>query len=225
MFFEKRVDTRSRKAMTDFLSWHYRYDTMSSHNHSTSYANCVKLSNLGLAHAQREKAYELLETDFWDEIDHPITDFTSEMGGYYTIGSNGRSGGYLVLMDSCYESTEYKSHCLNCGQRNYGNVSESSNKCGRCGAEGEYGRVDYTTSPKRLAVYPGRSIDQEEEFHPDEWSMGDLRNRVKLVQAFDRACDHIRDNFIAILDSCDVVEETIMIPKTRKVLHSNTGVA
>lgn len=47
-FFAKEVDTTDRKAMADFLTNHFRYDTMNSWNESTSYANNVKIYNLGI---------------------------------------------------------------------------------------------------------------------------------------------------------------------------------
>jgi hypothetical protein len=88
------------------------------------------------------------------------------------------------------------------------------NMCGACGAVGKYGRVNYTTLPKSLSVYPGKGLDQEEDFV--EWSLSELRSRVELISRFDQACDEIRDNFIALIGSCKVVEEVVMIAKTVK---------
>lgn len=276
MFFAKKtVDTRSRQAMIGFLTGHFRYDTMNSCNRSTSYANCIKLHRLGLTNEQLTAAYDVLNTDYWDQIDGPISEFTRQMNGQYTIGSNGRSSGYLVLYHSRYEDTGYKSHCRSCGQRNYKRVapkleegsneaviaaeilgsggawvdqtylSQSSiralaisdeeklqivrrlkpelkdatqgNRCGRCGAEGEHGRVNYDKAPVSLSVYPGREMDQGEDFA--DWSIEQLRDRVALVRAFDKACDEMRDNFIDLITSCEVAEETIMVPKTVHVLR------
>jgi hypothetical protein len=70
--------------------------------------------------------------------------------------------------------------------------------------------------PTRLSVYPGKSIDQGEDFV--EWSMGELRNRIKLVRAFDRVCDEIRSAFIDLVDNCEVVDEVVMVPQHRKVI-------
>lgn len=294
MFFKKKVDTRSRQSMIDFLTGHFRYNTMNSWNGLTSYANKVKFHHLGLTKNQQDKAWDMLDVNFWDEINYPINDFTKEMNGYYTISSNGRSSGYLVLMNSHYESTGYKSFCKSCGQRNYkttadlGNLPPEEaiivrevvknagiwtpetyldqsaiqaistrladdftvefsmdekrklaiirkaqeiakdctidNKCGRCHAEGDDGRANYATPPRQLSV-ASKGIDQGETFDSkDEWSMSMLRDRVELVRRFDRACDEIRDNFIALLDNCSIVEETIMVPQTHKVLQcAHTG--
>lgn len=224
MFFEKKVDTRSRQSMIDFLTGHFRYNTMSSWNGLTSYANRVKFHHLGLTKNQQDKAWDMLDVNFWDEISYPIDDFTREMSGYYTISSNGRSGGYLVLMNSRYELTGYKSRCRSCGQCNFTEATSDNNKCGRCHAEGDGGRVNYATPPRQLSV-AGKEIDQGETFDSkDEWSMLMLRKRVELVRRFDRACDEIRDNFIALLDNCSIIEETIMVPQTHKVLQcAHTG--
>jgi hypothetical protein len=41
LFFQTKVDHRSRSAMVEFLKGHYRYDTMNSWNRSTAYANNI----------------------------------------------------------------------------------------------------------------------------------------------------------------------------------------
>lgn len=276
MFFEKKVDTRSREKMVAFLSEHFRYNTMNSWNGSSSFANKVKIYDLGLSSEQIDAAFELMSADdnYWEQLSDSIDNFTAEMNGYYTIGSNGRSSGYLVLYNSQYESTGHKSRCRSCGQHSfkYGLVPTSDNegaimaevlrnggvwttaqyleheavkaiplfdeekamaiskakavakettlgnKCGRCGAEGEKGRVNYDKIPRKL-VTTGQGIDQNADYaDEDEWSMSALRDRVKLVQAFDRACDRIREDFICMLGDYEVVEETIMVPQTRKVI-------
>lgn len=212
MYYEKKIDTRSRALMVKYLSGHYRYNTMSSWNASTSYANCIKVNQLGLNDKQYSKAFDLLDTDFWQEIRDPIDDFTSKMNGSYTIGTNGRSGGYLVLYQSKYELSQYKSWCPSCGQRNCTVVTETSTKCGVCSQP----RRDYERPLRQLAVYPGKGIDQREDF--SEWTMADLRNRVELVRSFDRACDDIRSAFIWMIDECDVVSEEYSVPRIRKIL-------
>lgn len=120
MFFAKPVDLRNRSSVVDFLKMHSRYSTANSWNRGSSFSHCVKISRLGLTHAQRDAAHALLAAEgVWDHLQYSIDDFTQRMGGVYTIGSNGRSGGYLVLYSSCYEDTGYKSHCRSCGQRNF----------------------------------------------------------------------------------------------------------
>src|ERR1035437_996619 len=104
-FFSKNVDTRSRQALVDFLAGHPRYSTMNSWNGSSSYSHKIKIHGLGLTSEQSDKAYDLISADdsIWDELHSIIDDFTAEMNGAYTIGTNGRSAGYLVLYRSHFE--------------------------------------------------------------------------------------------------------------------------
>ena len=281
MFYEKKVDLRSRRKMTDFLVDHFRYSTMNSWNLSKSYANKIKISTLGLTHEQASEAFDVLSADgWWDEISFPIDEFTAECSGEFTIGSNGRSGGYLVLYRSAHESTGHKSWCRTCGQRNFAKVftipagnegivaaevlrtnctfraevyleqpsiqdlklpevqktalvrkylgelkSENytlGNKCGKCGAYGDKGRVNYEHEPRILRVMSG-GMDEDKDY--EEWSIGQLRDRVELVCHFDRACDAIRDNFIDLIDNCKVVEEVVMVPRNVKRLVCAVGAA
>ncbi|MDK9702489.1 MAG: cysteine protease [Sulfuritalea sp.] len=209
MFFEKKVDTRSRAAMIAFLTRHYRYNTANSWNAGSSYAHCIKIGRLGLTQDQTSRAFHFLGADYWDEIRDPIDDFTVEQDGHYTIGTNGRSSGYLVLYDSHYESTGHKSFCPACGQRNF---TEAPGPCGVC----KKPRVNFKTPPRRLAVSMN-AIDHGEDF--TDWTMDALRARVKLVGDFDRACDDIRSNFIDLLECNVVVEETVMVPTKRAVIR------
>ena len=135
MYFQEKVNKRSKQAMIDFLTAHQRYNTMNSWNRATSYAHNIKLHTIGLTPEQLDAAYDMLETDYWDEIDQPIEDFTRQMGGAYTIGSNGRSSGYLVLYQSQYELTGHKSVCRSCGQRNFKRVHEAGNSAAHVAIE------------------------------------------------------------------------------------------
>jgi hypothetical protein len=121
-FFQKKVDRRNRSEMVNFLKGHYRYNTMNSWNRLSSYANNIKIHRLGLTSEQSDKAYNMLDTDFWEEIRDPIDDFTHDQGLHYTICSNGRSGGYLVLYGSHMELTGHQSYCPTCGQRSFKKV-------------------------------------------------------------------------------------------------------
>lgn len=265
--FYQAVDTRSRSAMTAFLQDHPRYPTRNSWNGDASYSQCIKVPRLNLTDEQTSKAFDVLGLDELQGLISDVTEaFTEEHGGAYTIGSNGRSGGYLVLYASEYEDTGHKSRCCSCGQLNYRKVyagpreglegavakclmtspglrhevylsyegiaalPESpeeklamfktvskaiaggdtwSNKCGACGAEGEKGRKNLAKSPRRLKV----SCKGIDDGHFSEMSMTQLRERVRLVQSFDKACDSLREEFIALLEY-DVIEEVVMVPKT-----------
>lgn len=270
-FFNNNVDRRSRSAMASFLHGHCRYDTMNSWSRLTSYANIIKLHRLGLTSKQENKAYQMLDTDFWDDIRSPIDDFTQEQGHRYTMCLNGRSGGYLVLHESGLELTGHLSYCPHCGQRNFKKVPPvsyqdsnaeiiartllSSQNAWRpavyleqpaiqalsladdeklaliarfktalheCSASAACGVChqplrNYRVPPSRLRV-ASSSIDQDEDFAAEDWSMAALRERVELVCAFDAACDAIRSNFIALLEDYEVIEVTHYRPVQVKTL-------
>ena len=213
MYF-KKIDMRSRKAMTEFLENHFRYSTMNSWNGSSSYANNVKYYNLNLTDEQTTKFFELLDNDdreFWDCYAEPLIEGFREDTGY-TAGFNGRSGGYLVMYEGAYEDLGYKSRCTSCYQLNYTSVEESGNVCGKCGKPT---RVNLKKPITTFRVYPGRSIDQDVDW--SEYSLGYLKERVKLVQRFDELCDDIRNELVFYLDSHEIVEEEYTVTKTRKV--------
>lgn len=272
-FFSKKVNLRSRADMVDFLRDHYRYDG--------GYAHPVKIHDLGLDSRQDDLAYDMLGSDYWDELGFVIDQYTDDWGGYRTICSAGRSSGYLVFHESEYRYTEHKSRCTACGQLNFRAVltdndirtasglstdsiywplakqlveclrpyakrnldaamleevfqrddvsklycahqfehplsrwqafemSEAlhkllakepdlSNVCGRCG---KHARTNLKHGVRELRI--GQAIgDPNADFDDrSEWDMSSLRERVKLVQQFDRACDGVRAAFIDLLEN------------------------
>ena len=46
-----------------------------------------------------------------------------------------------------------------------------------------------------------------------------LRDRVKLVQEFDRLCDQIVDEFVYFCEKYDVVDKDILVPKSIRTLE------
>lgn len=101
--FYKDVDLKNRLEMIEFLTKHFRYNTMNSWNRMTSYANNVKIYCLGLD--DTSKAYDFLnaecESYTWD-VDDAIRDFEIQTG--YTAAFNGRSSGYIVMYDTACDS-------------------------------------------------------------------------------------------------------------------------
>ena len=215
--FTKKVDLRSRKAMTEFLSGHYRYFTASSWNGLSSYAANVKLDRLDIPKELRDKAYDVVCSDV-DTFEYDmlvndlITQFRDETG--YTVGFNGRSGGYLVLYSCEKKLDEHKSFCPSCGQRNFQVATDGQDKCGRCGNK----LINYT---RPLYTYQARvsTIGSNDPLDYEDYSMYELKKEVKLVQRFDKLCDDIRDEFLAMLKSVNIVDEEYHEVKTRKVLE------
>ena len=196
--FYKEVDKRKRQDMAVFLKDHFRYDTMSSWNRVTSFANNVKIYKLKLGELEN-KAYEAIQDELvYDICAYPIiADFTKKMKGRYTIGFNGRCGGYLVLYNSEYVKSEHLSYCRSCGQKNFQKVPEGEvGVCGRCGQKN---RVNYNEIPMNLRVYSGRGIEFDEED-----SIEVIKSLVEVVQEFDKACDEIIEAFTSYLESEEV---------------------
>ncbi|NLB55109.1 MAG: hypothetical protein GX811_04980 [Lentisphaerae bacterium] len=52
-----------------------------------------------------------------------------------------------------------------------------------------------------------------------DWSLDQLRDRVKLVQEFDRLADRIVQEYISTCRGYRITEEEILVPKTIKVLE------
>lgn len=215
MFFEKKLNCRSKDDMAKFLVGHKRYSTMNTWNNCSSYSNLAKIHSLGLSAAEVEKAYQIISVDdYMDEFNWVIDDFRRQYNGAYTIGFNGRSAGHMVLYSGEYYQSEYKSYCPKCGQRNYQVATAGNSPCGVCKTQ----RVNYERPLTYHRVH-SRGIDDDMRFEDFmDLSMGALKSKVDLVMEFDRACDRIRSAFIEVLRDYMIVEETVMVPqKVRRI--------
>lgn len=100
-FYYKEVDTTNRDEMIKFLTTHFRYFTMNSWNGATSYANNVKIYNLGIKDEDLvDKAFDITVDDIErSELDFAMRDVIKSFEKKYKkgVGFNGKSGGYLVL--------------------------------------------------------------------------------------------------------------------------------
>lgn len=214
--FIKKVDLRSRDEMINYLSSHFRYNTMDSWNCSTSYANNVKIYNLGLSKEDEDKLYELINVrEFYGRLQALFYEFGKKNNFLWQVGFNGRNNGYIVLYQGYAKQSDYKSFCTACKQKNYKTVEETGNcNCGRCGKKT---RVNFDVPPMEYGIYPGRQTDMGEDFK--DWDICTLRERVKLVQDFDRFCDKILSEVRNILDNFVVEEDVIYIPQKIKKLR------
>ena len=94
-FYKKGLDISNTKQMFEFLKGHYTYDTMNSWNGLSSIAHNVKVYNLDLD-GDEYTALAYLQDDNYFTINSMLEDWEAEHEGY-SVGFNGRSGGYLVL--------------------------------------------------------------------------------------------------------------------------------
>ena len=112
-----------------------RYNTMNSWNNATAPAYNLKVYNV-VDDGLQDKVYKLMEAEnFYDDINYLISEFGESSNYEYQAGFNGRSGGYLVLYKGGKKESEYKSICLECGQKNFTSIKENDDICGKCGAE------------------------------------------------------------------------------------------
>ena len=212
--FSEPVDLRSRKEMTSFLQGHFRYPTMNSWNRATSYACNLKIHRLGLESEIESKLYDMLGTQEFYCLRQDVLDLFNKTHNYrWQAAFNGRSGGYLVLYQGELRSTGHLSYCTCCGQRNFRSVTETGNVCGVCRKPA---RVDFSVPPKQPITFPGRGTDMDEDY--EEWSLSELRERVKLVQELDSLADDLVSQAIRMANEYDVVEEEYFVPQTRHVL-------
>jgi len=215
--YYKEVDKRYRQPMVKYLKNHFKYHTMNSWNKSISYANNIKLYKIDKpADVDEETFWEMIGISEWQEkLSDLLEDFGRKHNWLWQAGINGRSGGYTVLYRGGIKPSGYKSYCTHCGQKNYEAVPESQiGICGRCEAKA---RVNFKQTHMQVFTYPGKEVDMYEDF--DEWTLSQLRQRVELVQDFDRLCDSIVTEFIETCRNYRITEEEILVPKTIKVLE------
>lgn len=212
--FYRTVDYRSRAAMTDFLENHFRYYTMNCLNRSTSYACNVKVDRLGFDSDTVDKLLDLLQTEEFSDIRYQlIHNFGSYHDFRWQAGMNGRSGGYLVLYQGEMKPTGYRSYCTDCGQMNFTPVEETSNICGKCGKPS---RKNICGTHMQAHIFPGRGTDDDADFN--EWSMVELRERVRLVQELDRLADDMVQEAVFFAQNYTVQDEEYQVTQTRKIL-------
>ena len=215
--FYKEIDKRYRETMMAFLKKHYRYNTMNSWNRSTSYANSIKLHSIDKpADIDSDTWWEILGiTDWHEKLSDLLEDFGRKHEWQWQAGINGRSGGYVVLYQGGIKPSGYKSYCTHCGQKNYQAVPDGQTGiCGRCDAKE---RVNFKQTHMQVFTWPGKDVDMYEDF--EGWTLSQLRERVELVQDFDKLCDDIMAEFLDICRNYRIVEEEILVPKTIKILE------
>jgi len=223
----EEVKKPSREEMTSFLKGHFRYDTMSSWNQATSYAKCIKVHKFNLPADVRDRCYDLLGVEeAYDDFNFILRDFDERHDYEWQIGTNGRSGGYLVLYHGGVKFSGYRSACVKCGQGNclhivdqitpdlpksdrHGEIRYGTDRtCGKCGAIARVNQVKM-----QVFTNPGKSVDADEHFDSEDWDDYRLANRYELIKDFDKTCEDACNAFIEFAKNNKVEEQTIMVPK------------
>lgn len=217
--FYQSVDLRSRQTMIRFLTEHFRYDTMNPWNASTSYACNLKLYNLDLEHDIENKLYDMIQTqEFFDAQAELLDEFGKDHKYRWQAGMNGCGSGYLVLYQGEMKPSGYQSYCTYCGQKNYQEATEMANICGHCR---QPSRVNFSRTHMQVGTFPGRGTDDNEDF--EDWSMSDLRDRVRLVQELNQLADKMVAEAVYFTQCYNVEEEEYYIPQKRMVLVESAG--
>ena len=73
----------------------------------------------------------------------------------------------------------------------------------------------------QVFTWPGKDVDMHENF--EGWTLSEIRERVELVQDFDRLCDTIASEYISLCQNYRITEEEILVPKMIKVLEPIGG--
>jgi ribosomal protein S27AE len=204
---------KTRQDMIEYLTDHFRYHTMNSWNQSTSYARNVKLRKIKFPNRETEnRAYDLLDVESaFHDVNEILREFAERHDYKWQIFFNGRSNGYLVLVQGGRKPDEHKRRCVECGQLNF---KADASKCGRCGSDE---MVDYHGF--QTFVYPGRSVDMGEDFL--EWETESIAERVDLVWDFDKTVDKAIAAFVDYAKNYRVEEREISVPKKIKVAVKN----
>lgn len=171
--FYKPVSTTDRAAMIRFLSEHFRYNTMNSWNRSTSYANNMKVYNLGLTPEQEKNLLQLMDIDdpmIYSGVNMLLREFSQKYNHKWQAKFN-RGGSYLVLYQGEKEND-------------------------------------------KIVSYPGRSTDMNEDF--TSWDNDALKDRVLLVQDFDKLCDDIANEAAYVTENYEIKEVSFVT--TKKVI-------
>jgi len=188
--------------MAGFLCNHDRYHTMNSWNVSKSVSNCIKVDHLNLPDDVQPVMWDALQDEFmYEDIRYALDDFENEYNHNFMIGTNGRSGGYLVLYKGTSTDTGYKSRCGACCSYSKDKVPPEREPFGICGRCGEP-RVKNLQKPvlRHHATGQGYGDDyqwnEEDMMDRDEWDISTLGDEVKFFQDFDKACSNYVEAFV-----------------------------
>lgn len=210
---------RTKKDMVAYLTGHPRYHTGNSWNRSTSYSRCIKVNRITFPDKATDNAawnVVLSQAEWWyaSGLKQELEAFDVRWKHRYQLGTNGRSGGYVVIYQGGTEPSGHKSYCTECGQQNYQTAAPEPGQCGRCG---EKARVNYAAEPIRVVTYPFKSFDADADF--SEWDVESLKDRVELVWDLDETVERMAKKFIEFCRTHTVEEEEILVRKTVQVVR------
>lgn len=167
LFQKTGVDICNPKSMFEFINNHFTYYTLNSWNGLQSIANNMKLYNLGLEGDWTTVLDYLYDEEDIGGIGFQIRDLVDEWEANhpgYSLGWNGRSGGYLVIYN----------HDRRNGTVNFRNILP----------EDLTGYDNYEDFKEMIKEWYGWNVKD---------MIPELREYTKLIQDFDKLCEDLRD--------------------------------
>lgn len=167
LFQKAGVDICSPKSMFEFINNHFTYYTLNSWNGLQSIANNMKLYNLGLEGDWTTVLDYLYDDNDIGCIGFQIRDLVDEWEAKhpgYSLGWNGRSGGYLVIYN----------HDRRNGTVNFRNILP----------EDLTGYDNYEEFKETIKDYYGWNVKD---------MIPELREYTELIRDFDKLCEDLRD--------------------------------
>lgn len=73
---------------------------------------------------------------------------------------------------------------------------------------------------KERVMIPGMSIDQDADF--EKWDMNKLRDRVKIIQEFDKTCDNLRNTLLDIVRNGTLMSRSLKKKQYQKLFLTGT---
>ncbi len=203
---------KTKKPMIEFLVSHFRYDTMSSWNQSTSWAANVKIHRVIPSNLQ-DKAYELIETDeFYDRINDILHEYSFNNNHSLQAGFNGRSSGYIVMYEGFVETKTIFTFERTQGGRDY------ADGYGWMDIEEAKKRGLYQKQIKTVRTYPGRSIDNYDFDDYKDMTAGEVKAIYDKVREFDKMVQQVINETIYLCKNSEVEEIEYFERKTKKVI-------
>ena len=169
-----------------YIKNHFQYDIMNSWNNLKSFANTVKVYNIGLTNEQQDKFFELMEIDPYylsDYINYYIQDFQKLTET--EIFFNGRSAGYIVIIPKC----ERNIHLL------------------------EFYHIDDILY---FNTYKEFKEEQRQYSNYDQSYKYDIERVYYILKAFDKFCDILRSELIYLLENYKIEEHEETYTRTVK---------
>lgn len=167
LFQKAGVDICNPKSMFEFINNHFTYYTLNSWNGLQSIANNMKLYNLGLEGDWTTVLDYLYDEEDIGGIGFQIRDLVDEWEANhpgYSLGWNGRSGGYLVIYN----------HDRRNGTVNFRNILP----------EDLTGFDNYEEFKETIKDYYGWNVKD---------MIPELREYTELIRDFDKLCEDLRD--------------------------------